>query len=73
MSLLPDLEVRDLEKSQSNQKSNGDNLSLGCLTLYHKCSEYLYSAFNDHNQCYDLWVHCMVLAGCMSTFKWVCS
>ena len=26
VSLLPDLEVSDLEKSQSNQKSNGDNL-----------------------------------------------
>ena len=37
VSLLPDLEVSDLEKSQSNQKSNGDNLSLHCLTLYHKC------------------------------------
>ena len=28
VSLLPDLEVSDLEKSQSNHKSNGDNLSL---------------------------------------------
>ena len=36
VSLLPDLEVSDLEKSQSNHKSNGDNLSLRCLTLYHK-------------------------------------
>ena len=36
VSLLPDLEVSDLEKSQSNQKSNGDNLSLRCLKLYHK-------------------------------------
>ena len=36
VSLLPDLEVSDLKKSQSNQKSNGDNLSLCCLTLYHK-------------------------------------
>ena len=33
VSLLPDLEVSDLEKSQSNQKSNGDNLSLRCLKL----------------------------------------
>ena len=31
VSLLLDLEVSDLEKSQSNQKSNGDNLSLHCL------------------------------------------
>ena len=37
VSLLPDLEVSDLEKlCQSHQKSNGDNLSLRCLTLYHK-------------------------------------
>ena len=36
VSLLPDLEVSDLEKSQSNHKSNGDNLSLHRLTLYHK-------------------------------------
>ena len=36
VSLLPDLEVSDLEKSQSNQKLNGDNLSLCRLTLYHK-------------------------------------
>ena len=28
MSLLPDLEVSDLKKSQSNHKSNGDNLSM---------------------------------------------
>ena len=36
VSLLPDLEVSDLEKSQSNHKSNSDNLFLRCLTLYHK-------------------------------------
>ena len=36
VSLLPDLEVSDLKKSQSNHKSNGDNLSLRCLKLYHK-------------------------------------
>ena len=36
VSLLPDFEVSDLEKSQSNQKSNGENRSLHCLTLYHK-------------------------------------
>ena len=71
VSLLPDLEVSDLEKSQSNQKSNGNNLSLHCLKLYHKCSEFLYSAFKDPDQYYDLWVRCMILAGCMSTFKWV--
>ena len=34
VSLLPDLEVSDLEKSQSNQKLNGDNLSLRCLKLW---------------------------------------
>jgi hypothetical protein len=34
VTLLPDLEVIDLEKSQSNQKSNGDNLSLCCLKLW---------------------------------------
>ena len=34
VSLLPDLEVSDLEKYQSNQKSNGDNLSLRCLKLW---------------------------------------
>ena len=34
VSLLPDLEVSDLEKSQSNHKSNGDNLSLCCLKLW---------------------------------------
>ena len=54
VSLLPDLEVSDLEKSQSNHKSNGDNLSLCCLQLYHKCSEFLYSAFKDPIQYYDL-------------------
>ena len=36
VSLLPDLEVSDLKKSQSNHKSNGDNLSLHRLKLYHK-------------------------------------
>ena len=36
VSLLPDLEVSDLKKSQSNHKSNADNLSLHHLTLYHK-------------------------------------
>ena len=34
VSLLPDLEVSDLEKSQSNHKSNGDNLSLCHLKLW---------------------------------------
>ena len=34
VSLLPDLEVSDLEKSQSNQKSNNVNLSLHCLKLW---------------------------------------
>ena len=34
VSLLPDLEVSDLKKSQSNHKSNGDNLSLRCLKLW---------------------------------------
>ena len=34
VSLLPDLEVSDLEKSQSNQKSNIDILSLCCLKLW---------------------------------------
>ena len=57
MSLLPDLEVSDLEKSQSNHKSNSDHLSLRRLKLYHKCSEYLYSAFKDPDQYYDLWVY----------------
>ena len=59
VSLLPDLEVSDLKKSQSNQKSNGDNLSLCRLKLYHKCSEYLYSTFKDPDQYCDLWVHCI--------------
>ena len=37
VSLLSDLEVSDLEKwSQSNHKSNGDNLSLRRLKLYLK-------------------------------------
>ena len=57
VSLLPDLEVSDLKKSQSNQKSNSDNLPLCCLKLYHRCSEFLYSAFKNPNQYYDLWVH----------------
>ena len=57
VSLLPDLEVSDLKKSQSNHKSNGDNLSLCCLKLCHKCSEFLYYAFKDPDQYYDLWVH----------------
>ena len=59
VSLLPDLEVSDLKKSQSNQKSNGDNLSLRRLKQYHKCSEYMYSSFKDPNQYYDHWVHCI--------------
>ena len=73
VSLLPALEVSDLEKSQSIQKSNGDNLSLCCMKFYHKCSEFLYSAFKNPNQYYDLWVLCMVLVlfGCKSTSKWV--
>jgi hypothetical protein len=61
VSLLPDFEVSDLKKSLSTQKSNGDNLSLCCLKLYHKCSEFLYSAFKDPNQHYDLWMHCIAL------------
>ena len=36
VSLLPDLEVSDLKKSQSNHKSSGDHLSLRRLKLYHK-------------------------------------
>ena len=36
VSLLPDLEVSDIKKSQSNHKLNGDNLSLCRLKLYHK-------------------------------------
>ena len=32
--LLPDPEVSDLEKSQSNRKSNSDNLSFHCLKLW---------------------------------------
>jgi hypothetical protein len=58
VSLLPDLEVSDIKKSQSNHKLNGDILSLCCMKLYHKCSEYLYSAFKDPDKYYDLWVHC---------------
>ena len=57
VSLLPDLEVSDLEKSQSNQKSNGDNLSISHLNWYNKGCEFLYSAFKDPNQNYDLWVY----------------
>ena len=39
-------------------KSNGDNLTLRRLKLYHKCySEFLYSAFKDPDQYYDLWVY----------------
>jgi hypothetical protein len=34
VSLLPDLKVSDLKKSQSNQKSNSDNLSLLGLKLW---------------------------------------
>ena len=73
VSLLPDLEVSDLKKSQSNHTTNSDILSLCCLKLYHKCSEYLYSAFKDPDQYYDLWVHCMVSVRCKSTFKLVWS
>ena len=73
VSLLPDLEVNDLKKSQSNQKSNDDILSISHLNWYNRSCEFLYSAFKDPNQYYDIWVHCMVLAGCMSTFKWVWS
>ena len=41
VSLLPYLEVSHLEKSQSRQKSNSDNLSLRSLKLYHKYSKFL--------------------------------
>ena len=71
VSLLPDLEVSDLKKSQSNQKSNDDILSISHLNWYNRSCEFLYSAFKDPNQYYDIWVHCMVLAGCKSTSKWV--
>ena len=75
VSLLPDLEVSALEKSQSNHKSNGDNLSLCCLKLWwpQMLLWVFVFSFKDPDQYYDLWVHCMVLAGCMSTFKWVWS
>ena len=71
MSLLSDLEVSDLKKSQSNQKSNGDNLCLRCLKLYHKCSEFLYSAFKELNQYFDLWVHCIGFGWMQAFFQMV--
>jgi hypothetical protein len=58
LALLPDIEVSDLEKSKRNQKANGD-LALKRLQLYHKCSAFLHSSFQDPNKHYDLWVHGM--------------
>ena len=56
VSLLPDIEVSDLEKASGNQKSNG-NLSLRRLQLYHHCTELINQPFKDPEQFYNLWVH----------------
>ena len=46
VSLLPDIEVSDLEK-QMNNKLSGDNLSLCRLKLYHSVTGFLLSPFED--------------------------
>ena len=56
VSLLPDIEISDLEKASGNQKSNG-NLSLRRLQLYHHCTELINQPFKDPEQFYNLWVH----------------
>ena len=56
VSLLPDIEVSDLEK-QMNNKLSGDNLSLCRLKLYHSVTGCLLSPFEDPNKSYDIWVH----------------
>ena len=56
VSLLPDIEVSDLEK-QMNNKLSGDNLSLCRLKLYHSVTGFLLSPFEDPNKSYHIWVH----------------
>ena len=55
-SLLPYIEVSDLDK-QMNSKLSGDNLSLCRLKLYHSVTGFLLSPFEDPNKSYDIWVH----------------
>ena len=72
VSLLPDLEVSDLEKYQSNQKLNGDNLSLRRLKLWRPQMNALSFCILHSKILTSIMISgCMVLAGCMSTFKWV--
>ena len=57
VSLLPDIEVSDLEK-QMNNKISGDNLSSLCiLKLYHSVTGFLLTPLEDPNKSYDIWVH----------------
>jgi len=48
-SLLPDIEVSDLEK-QMNNKLSGDNLFLCRLKLYHSVTGYLFSSFKERSK-----------------------
>jgi len=49
VSLLPDIEVSDLEK-QMNNKLSGDDLSLCRLKLYHSVTGFLLSPFEERSK-----------------------
>ena len=49
VSLLPDIEVSDLEK-QMNNKLSGDDLSLCRLKLYHSVTGFLLSSFEERSK-----------------------
>ena len=52
VSLLPDVEISDLEK-----KSNISDLSKERLAQYHRSTGFLLEPFRDPNKCYELFVH----------------
>ena len=56
VSLLPDIEVSDLEKLMDTKKS-GNDISLSQLKLYHAVTGFLLETFQDPNKFYDIWVH----------------
>ena len=55
VSLLPDVEVSDLEKN-----SNKSDLSKERLAQYHRSTGFLLEPFRDPNKCYELFVHGLV-------------
>ena len=68
VSLLPDIEVSDLEK-QMNDKLSGDKCSLCRLKLYHSVTGFLLSPFEDPNKSYDIWVHGLGMPKFMSRLE----